>query len=42
MVTAVDAGALTNILNTAKEDGIKILVYDQQLEKYIRGCVRRL
>lgn len=32
MVTAVDAGALTNILNTAKEDGIKILVYDQQLE----------
>lgn len=32
MVTAVDAGALTNVLNTAKEDGIKILIYDQQLQ----------
>lgn len=32
MVTAVDAGALSNVLKTAEEDGIKVLVYDQQLE----------
>ena len=32
MVTAVDAGALSNVLQEAKEDGIKVLIYDQQLE----------
>lgn len=32
MVTAVDSGALSNVLKTAQEDGIKVLVYDQQLE----------
>ena len=32
MVTAVDAGALTNVLQEAADDGIKVLVYDQQLE----------
>ena len=32
MVTAVDMGALTNVLETAKEEGIKILIYDQQLQ----------
>lgn len=32
MVTAVDAGALSNVLQEAKDDGIKILIYDQQLE----------
>ena len=32
MVTAVDSGALTSVLDEAKEDGIKILVYDQQLQ----------
>ena len=32
MVTAVDAGALSNVLQEAADDGIKVLVYDQQLE----------
>lgn len=32
MVTAVDAGALTNVLQEAADDGIKVLIYDQQLE----------
>ncbi|TQI67055.1 substrate-binding domain-containing protein [Clostridium sp. KNHs216] len=31
MVTAVDAGALSNVLETAKNQGIKVLIYDQQL-----------
>ena len=32
MVTAVDAGSLTTVLDEAKDAGIKILVYDQQLQ----------
>lgn len=32
MVTAVDAGGLTAVLEEARERGIKILVYDQQLQ----------
>lgn len=32
MVTAVDSGALTTVLNEAKEDGIKVIIYDQPLE----------
>lgn len=32
MVTAVDAGALTNVLQEAADDGIKVLIYDQQLQ----------
>lgn len=32
MVTAVDAGALANVLQEAADDGIKVLIYDQQLE----------
>ena len=34
MVTAVDAGALSNVLKTAEEDGIKVLVYDQLENTY--------
>lgn len=32
MVTAVDAGGLTSVLDEAREKGIKILIYDQQLQ----------
>lgn len=32
MVTAVDSGALTSVLDEARNDGIKVVIYDQPLE----------
>lgn len=32
MITAVDAGALMSVIDEAKEEGIKILIFDQQLQ----------